>query len=318
MPIQPSETVTELPMKIKCPACAQILSIPDSAAGKVVKCPCGKQIKAPARAPANPQSPTAAGPGRGRTPVGRAAGSPGPRRPAAGANDFDPAMFDELTAQDLNPYASAVTKSGVKPAPAGNAAKLLHEHAATAGGHTASRFRRGPLASRGARFVAALLDGIFITIMVLPVVVACMIVLVPMLLPAFVDAEVLANFENLENLSEEEKVAAAAGVMLGFYFAYAISLVIAYVFPVLLYAIMVTKSGQTPGKKCMRIRILDSSSGELPGFVKGVLIRGWMIVLIYCIPVAGAIFAVVNTLMIFREGNRCLHDDIAGTIVVES
>ena len=32
----------------------------------------------------------------------------------------------------------------------------------------------------------------------------------------------------------------------------------------------------------------------------------------------GAIFALVDILMIFREGNRCLHDDIAGTMVVQA
>ena len=48
-------------MKIKCPACNAILNIPSEAAGKVVKCPCGKQLRAPA-APAGPggvPSPTA-------------------------------------------------------------------------------------------------------------------------------------------------------------------------------------------------------------------------------------------------------------------
>jgi uncharacterized RDD family membrane protein YckC len=229
-------------------------------------------------------------------------------------------MFDELTDQDLKPVASAARpgqKSSAAPV-SGQTSKLLKEHAATAGGSSAARFRRGPIASRGSRLVAAILDGIFIALMAMPVLVICMAVLVPILLPAFVDPEVLANLENVENLPQEEQAAAAAGAIMGFYLAYAISLVIAYTFPVILYAIMVTKSGQTLGKKCLKIRILDSGSGELPGFVKGVVIRGWVIVLLYCIPVLGAIFALVDVCMIFREGNRCLHDDIAGTIVVES
>ena len=32
-------------MKIKCPACNAILNMPAGAAGKVVKCPCGKQLR---------------------------------------------------------------------------------------------------------------------------------------------------------------------------------------------------------------------------------------------------------------------------------
>ncbi|HBV66241.1 MAG TPA: hypothetical protein DEF45_24825 [Rhodopirellula sp.] len=47
-------------MKIKCPACNTVLNIPAEAAGKIVKCPCGKQLRAPATAvgPAAVKSPT--------------------------------------------------------------------------------------------------------------------------------------------------------------------------------------------------------------------------------------------------------------------
>ena len=35
-------------MQIKCPSCQAVLNVPAGAAGKVVKCPCGKQLRAPA------------------------------------------------------------------------------------------------------------------------------------------------------------------------------------------------------------------------------------------------------------------------------
>ncbi len=218
-------------------------------------------------------------------------------------------MFDELTDQDLQPVASQALP-GQKPVAASgsaNTSALLKEHSATAGGSSsAAQFRRGPIASRGTRLVASILDGIFIALMAAPVYAICLYV--------FVDREVWANLEDFESLPPEVQQAAVAKL----YIASGISQLIAYIFPVILYAIMVTKSGQTLGKKCMKIRILDRDSGELPGFVKGVLIRGWAVVLLYCIPIAGQIFLLVDVCMIFREGNRCLHDQMADTIVVES
>ena len=132
-------------MKIKCPACSQVLTIPDSAAGKVVKCPCGKQLRAPAAGPGNPAS-TPASTSASR-PAAGAAGGGGPRRatnPAATARDFDPEMFDELTDQDLkpvkgvtNPYAS------VSAAP----------HGAAVGDRE--------LAGVGSRIAGAIVDALF-------------------------------------------------------------------------------------------------------------------------------------------------------------
>ena len=56
-------------MKIICPACNAILNIPSEAAGKVVKCPCGKQLRAPA---------AAAGPGGVPSPTTSSTASPTP------------------------------------------------------------------------------------------------------------------------------------------------------------------------------------------------------------------------------------------------
>ena len=66
-------------MKIKCPSCAKVLNVPESAQGKSVKCPCGTQIKVPAAAPA-PQE-----------------GSPR----SVGELGIDDRLFDELTEADL-------------------------------------------------------------------------------------------------------------------------------------------------------------------------------------------------------------------------
>jgi len=76
-------------MKIKCPACQAVLSIPADAAGKVVKCPCGKQLRAP-DAPANT--------GQAETP-----------NPSVPAQEWDRprragGTFDDLSDPSPNPF----------------------------------------------------------------------------------------------------------------------------------------------------------------------------------------------------------------------
>jgi uncharacterized RDD family membrane protein YckC len=84
-----------------------------------------------------------------------------------------------------------------------------------------------------------------------------------------------------------------------------------------IYAWMVTKTGQTPGKKLCKIRIVRADNKQLPGFVQGVLIRSWAWQLILLIPVVSLI-GLPGVLMIFGERRQCLYDIMAGTIVVES
>jgi len=151
-------------MKIKCPACSKVLSIPESAAGKVVKCPCGKQLRAPA---------AKAGAGSAAPAAGAAQPKAAPTKPAAqpsggGFGGFDPAMFDELTDGDLKPVPGAGAKPAAAPAPSGNTAKLLNEHAATAGGTSSANFRVGPIASPWNRLAAAIIDGFVIAFMAGP------------------------------------------------------------------------------------------------------------------------------------------------------
>ncbi|MGI9465876.1 MAG: hypothetical protein ACR2OA_02000, partial [Rubripirellula sp.] len=110
-------------MKIKCPSCQAVLSIPPAAAGKLVKCPCGTQLRAPAGGAPKSQPGGASG---------AAAGQVAPRRPAAPAA-VDAGLFDELTEGDLEPISHAGMPAAAVGV-SGNTSKLLQEHAATAGG----------------------------------------------------------------------------------------------------------------------------------------------------------------------------------------
>ncbi|PAY18134.1 hypothetical protein CKO51_17935 [Rhodopirellula sp. SM50] len=115
-------------MKIKCPGCASLLQIPDTAAGKVVKCKCGKQLRAPggpAAASAQAKPPAQARPG-----ASAATRAPAQSRPlATPAPAAAAGLFDELTETDLAPI-KAVQIPGAKvavKAPGANAAKMLNE-----------------------------------------------------------------------------------------------------------------------------------------------------------------------------------------------
>lgn len=74
-------------MKIKCPACSDILEVPDSAAGNVVNCPCGKKLRVPGGSAASHPDPAPQVPPAALGAVGGAAGG----------------GFDQLTREDLQP-----------------------------------------------------------------------------------------------------------------------------------------------------------------------------------------------------------------------
>jgi len=74
-------------------------------------------------------------------------------------------------------------------------------------------------------------------------------------------------------------------------------------------------TGQTWGKKLLKLKIVDLE-GAKPDFVRLIGLRyavGWAIQLI---PVVGMIYSLVDSLFIFRDDKRCIHDHIAGTRVV--
>lgn len=68
------------------------------------------------------------------------------------------------------------------------------------------------------------------------------------------------------------------------------------------------------GKRGAGIRIVRTSGAPV-GFFDGVVLRGWVVQTI------GAVIGLVNlvdVLMIYNKDRRCLHDYIAGTIVIEA
>jgi uncharacterized RDD family membrane protein YckC len=80
---------------------------------------------------------------------------------------------------------------------------------------------------------------------------------------------------------------------------------------------LIATTGQSLGKRWSDVRIV-LENGEPPGFWRGVVLRSWALFPLRLIPGFGSILGVVDSLMVFSEGRRCLHDRIAGTRVLKA
>ena len=80
----------------------------------------------------------------------------------------------------------------------------------------------------------------------------------------------------------------------------------------ILQIVLLTKDGQTLGKKALGIRIVKVDTGLNGGFVPNVLLRFILNGLLVFIP----LYFFVDALFIFRGDRRCIHDLIASTHVI--
>jgi uncharacterized RDD family membrane protein YckC len=160
----------------------------------------------------------------------------------------------------------------------------------------ADPYRHGPgqlnHATRLARLGARIIDGILGSLVAIP------------LYPLIIDFQLKGSgISNPFNLTQDQMYMGAGigGFLLlifwgiQFYFLY--------------------ESAQTIGKKAFGIKIV-AEDGSPASFGKILGLRMFVMTLIEQIPLAGGIVALVNPLMIFRESQRCLHDDLAKTAVV--
>lgn len=79
-------------------------------------------------------------------------------------------------------------------------------------------------------------------------------------------------------------------------------------------AILLVNSGQSIGKKVLGIKIVRQHTGEKVG---GWRILGLRSVIPWGIEMLIQIFGLINIVFIFGKKRQCLHDKIAGTIVVK-
>ncbi|TJZ79099.1 RDD family protein [Chitiniphilus eburneus] len=146
------------------------------------------------------------------------------------------------------------------------------------------------LAGRGTRLGAVLLDGLFGTIAGIPLIAAAIAT------PAMFQAG----------------VSPGAGLMVGIVIGSLLLLAF-----VIYNFVLVHRNGQTLGKKVLGIKIVRQD-GSRCGLRRYVFIRYLPIALLSMIPLVGVIVSLLDPLLIFRESRHCLHDDIAGTIVVRA
>ena len=83
--------------------------------------------------------------------------------------------------------------------------------------------------------------------------------------------------------------------------------------------VLIARRGQSIGKVIVRTRI-ERTDGRAAGFVRGVVLRSWIFMVLRWLPlpefVTKGVF-LCDALFIFRRDHRCLHDWIADTRVVQ-
>ncbi|MCM2369546.1 RDD family protein [Aporhodopirellula aestuarii] len=300
-------------MQLKCPGCTRTLKIPDSAAGKVVKCPCGKQMRVPAAKPATAavasaapaQRRPAAAPAATRPAApARAAAAPTARtapvaaaRPApAPANAFgvDAGLFDELTDSDLKPVALP-PKPGAMPTAnkptKGGTDDYVSSDDKNAMAINAAR-QKCELAPLPRRLGAYFFDGTLFF----------MAALVPRVLAMVLGMDITLEQEDVPLTNDD------------------ILLIVAVCGSVLvalgLTSLLISLRGQSVGKLIFGLVIVDAATIRPVGFHQGVLVRwiGWKLKCM--IPFLGARYARKDMWSLFANEGITDHDMMAGTLVV--
>jgi len=151
------------------------------------------------------------------------------------------------------------------------------------------------LAGRGTRLIAVILDGLIFSMMVYaPLVVAG------------VFTAIAASIFRRQPLVWTSALIVSSGVALIMFVAY---FVITFVF--------VNRNGQTIAKKILGIKVVRKN-GSKAGVGRIFWLRNVVNTLFAMVPLVGAIYALVDALMIFGDPRQCLHDKIADTIVIRA
>ena len=155
-----------------------------------------------------------------------------------------------------------------------------------------SKQKRVP-ARRFARFAGAMVDGILLGLINTPIL---LFVILPLLNSSFQELSTLAY----------DPIYLVVGFVVG-----------QLVFLAVQGYLLATK-GQTVGKLLVKTRIVKTGTSDVPEFIPLYTKRYLIMGIIFSVPVIGGFIALANALMIFRDNRHCLHDDIAGTDVIEA
>ena len=86
---------------------------------------------------------------------------------------------------------------------------------------------------------------------------------------------------------------------------------------ILLNGYSLAKRGQSLGKILFRIRIVDAKSREIVSLMRVIVLRWLVWIIITLLPII-SLAALINPFFIFKKRRRCLHDYLAGTIVIKN
>lgn len=146
-----------------------------------------------------------------------------------------------------------------------------------------------PLADRGTRLVAAIVDGVIMMIVGFPIVFGV----------GFVIGSIMGNGIVAQLISQVLSGVVGIGIFLA------------------VNGYFLNANGQTIGKLITKIKIVNDD-GTKPTFGHLVFFRYGVTWVIGMIPLIGGLYGLVNVLAIFRKSRKCLYDDIAKTIVVKT
>ena len=161
-------------------------------------------------------------------------------------------------------------------------------------------------AARGTRLTAATMDGLLISVPLLPLLAAGIYYGVRTQLAA-ARAGMDEDFSKVAFTGTSELTVLLGGAAaIGFLGAVGIAIY---------QWMLISRTGQSLGKKWTGIRI-EKIDGSRVTFGTGVVLRNWVPKVMGAVPYLGMLFHLIDCLFIFREDQRCLHDHIAGTRVV--
>lgn len=167
-----------------------------------------------------------------------------------------------------------------------------------------------PLASRGARLGARLLDGLL-----------AFVTMVPGMIWLFtaMDSASSRRYSGSYDPYSSSYDPYASSYSSGPNFDDMIGPLAVMLLPVLALSIyqwvLISKQGQTLGKKWLNIKIVKLD-GSPVDFVSGVVLREWVQGFINNLPWVGGIIALIDACMIFSQDQQCMHDKIAKTKVI--
>lgn len=95
------------------------------------------------------------------------------------------------------------------------------------------------------------------------------------------------------------------------------TLIVGFLIFLVLNGYLLHTRGQTIGKLAMKIRVVRSD-GSAASLLRLAGLRYLVNNVLTLIPLVGWLYGLVDALMIFRDSRKCLHDNIADTIVVKA